>query len=46
MPLGKALWYAATLSEQLGAKIQLVTEAEHHAIEMVEKARREMKHGQ
>lgn len=28
MPLGMALWYCATLSEQLGSKIQLMSEEE------------------
>jgi hypothetical protein len=33
MPLGKALWYCATLSEQLGAKIQFVSEDEQAGLE-------------
>ena len=33
MPLGQALWYAATISEQLGAKIQLLSEEERKALE-------------
>jgi hypothetical protein len=33
MPLGMALWYCATLSEQLGSKIQLLSEEEQKGIE-------------
>jgi hypothetical protein len=33
MPLGKLLWYCATLSEQLGEKVQIVSEEEQEAME-------------
>lgn len=32
MPLGMALWYCATISEQLGAKIQLLSDEERKAL--------------
>lgn len=38
MPLGQALWYCATTSEQLGAKIQLVSEDEQAGLEALGKA--------
>lgn len=38
MPLGQALWYAATLSEQLGASIQIVTPEEQEALEALGKS--------
>jgi hypothetical protein len=41
MPLGQALWYAATLSEQLGAKVQLVSEEEQAGIDAIEQLQRE-----
>lgn len=33
MPLGMSLWYCATLSEQLGSKIQIVSEEESQGME-------------